>query len=1273
MVSPGLVDRRGLLDWANSMGARGELPRLIRRLILETGQGVVELGFPAGEGVSLAGWDGTVRASAATPYIPLGMSVWELSVDRSPGAKADQDYGKRLTAPAGKTVECTYVALSLRPWAKRSEWAADRTAEGRWRQVRALGVDDVETWLEHAPVSHAWLSELMGLHPHGLETAESWWMRWSSATAPAFPAGVVLAGRNESAGHLRNQLDRPGALITIRGSADEVAAFVTAYAQTEGASDGGALLARTVCVTRVEAWRRLRGHEKPLVIVALTEEVAADFALDSSHVLVVPVSGAAKADIGLPPIDSLIAAEVLKGAGLPAAEAGKTAELARLALLAARRRLAIKQELLEPEWARTPAAKSVRRLVLIGRWHEDHNADRALVQNAVGVPYEPLSEEIASLRAGPDPFLARLGGEIGLVSPFDAWLVLGGHMRRDDLEALQEAARIVFAERDPRWELPEEDRWRASLLTDKPTYSGAVRHGLATTLALLGAEGSRPIEGTPLTGRDWAGWIVRDVIEAANADASCQLWASLHDVMPLLAEAAPDEFLQGVRVGVSGDSPRLRGMFSDANDEGGPFGVQSAHPGLLWALETCVWSPGHFGGVIDVLARLAELDPGGRSGSRPLGSLVKILLPWRPQNSVSPERRIAAIDGLRERHKAVAWKLLLALLPSQRGMTMDISCPRFRDWKPEDNPVTSLEYWRVVDEICSRVVEDAGRDPERWISLIYVITDLPSATGAEILGRLHELAADEELDERQRTAIWEALRATAATHREYADAAWALPSHLVAAIETTAARFEPVRPSARHRWLFNELAPEIPEIARVVNHEEYTAALVGVRARAAAAIADSTDWVGLSSFAHSLDYPGTLGAALALAGRHEHECEFLLLLQSTDEGLVDFAAGYFGERFRSDGWPWLEGQVRGGALEPQQVARLLLSTRDHPRAWEEAEAAGEEGARCFWTHFLPWGLGQEFGQVDYVAERLLDVGRPNAALELLHLYSRGKQEISSLRAELAARGLEQILECGIDASGQRLLARHRLVELFAILERAGLARQRLARLEWAYLPAVGINHSPATLGQILSEEPGSFVDVIRRVYRSQAAAEDEGDDPSADASSAADDTERAEVATNAYRLLSEWRTPPGLGADGMMDRQVLNVWVDEAREKLCCSGHLEAGDLRIGYVLASAPPDADGSWPGVAVRDLLERLQSAELRRGLANAMLNSRGVTTRGAYDGGEQERVLASSYLAEATVFADRWPVTAALLRELARDYEREARELDEQAERHRLGFRG
>jgi hypothetical protein len=1273
MTQPGLIDRLGLLNWADSIGARSELPRLIRRLILETGKGVVELGFPAGEGVSAASWDGTVRASEDAPYVPAGLSLWELSVEKSPGAKADDDYAKRTSTPdASPTTDAIYVAVSLRPWLKRGEWAQGKSGDGRWKGVRALGVDDVETWLESAPITRSWLSETVGLKPHGLVTAETWWERWSAATTPPFPSAAVVAGRDEEVAALRAALSPPGRLLTVRGSSrDEVAAFVASLALSEESTDAGALLARTAFVDDVEAWRRLREHPTPLVLVALTEAVVAEFAAGSTHVLVVPLTGTTDADVELSSIDSLVAAQVLKDAGLPERQADDAGKLARLSLLAARRRLANKRELHRPAWGESPASKSVRRVVLVGRWHENSDGDRRLLEQVTGISYDDLREEIATVAAGGDPLLARIGGAIGVVSHLDAFLVLRGELRTDDLETLHEAVRTVFAETDPRLELPHEDRWRASLLGKQRLYSFDLRQGLGTTLALLGAHGDRPMDGAGMAGRDWAGWMVRELLERANADSSCLLWTSLADVLPLLAEAAPSQFLEAVRVGATGASPILRGIFGDAGS-GDSFSTDSAHSSLLWAMEVCAWSPNHFGLVVDLLARLAEIDPGGRLANRPFASLQAILLPWFPQNSVTPERRLSAIDGLREHHEPLAWRLLLSLLPEMHGVSGHISEPQFRDWKPEKIAVSRPEYWNFIDELYNRILEDVEHDPDRWVVLIDKIDDVPPASRAATLARLDGISEAKSLTDEQRAAIWEALREKVARHREFPDAQWALPESEVAAIERTVAKFEPSTTLARVAWLFKNQRPEIPEVARGDNYHEYEAALARLRAEASAEIADATGWEEILAFAMTLDVPWFLGEALAQAERFEHEAELLRLLESENNAEVTFAAGYAWKRFRDARWEWLDACLARGELAAIQLGRLLLYTHDFPKAWEVADAQGDAVARAFWMNFRNQGLGGDFEYVNLVAERLLGVDRPAAALDLIALYSRLEQDekLDSERAELVVRGLEAILEHGDAASEVRALSRYELMGLVRALERSDLPRERVAALEWAYLPAFGIDSSPVALSEMLSRDPNFFVDLIRRMYRPRR---DGGDDDTGDAEQeeAADEEQRAAFATNAYRLLSDWKTVPGLRDDGSVDAATLGAWVTDARAKLEESGHLEIGDSHIGRVFAHGPPDPGGARPCEPIRALLEKLQSPAIEDGLRVELYNSRGPTSRGVFDGGDQERIVAAAYAEQAETFADRWPRTASVLRDLAESYEREARRLDEEAERRRKGF--
>lgn len=1267
MARLGLVDQTDLLGWGDSRSAAGDLPRLVRRLILETGPSVVQLGFPAGEGIATGGWDGMVRASEATAHIPQGLSLWELSVERDVGAKVERDYTKRNSTPdSTPTGECTYVGVSLRRWAKRQEWAKGKQSEGRWLGVRGYGVDDLEQWLETAPVTHAWLSELLGFHPHGLVPIDTWWDVWSSATAPVFPAGAVVAGRSKEVEDLRARLAQPPHIVTVSGSGlEDVAAFVAAGVLGETDSDGGVLAVRTALIDDVEAWRKLREHRRPLVLIPWSSQVTAEVAPSLSHHVIVPIIDSRQADIMLPPIDPHSAREALEAAGLAGERAENVAQVARLSVVAARRHVAIKPELHRPTWAKAPLERVVRRAVLAGRWNEENPGDGEVVAELFATTYDELIEQIAPLMTGSDPLFSRAGASVSLVSHADSWLLLGGGLTKDDLERFVDVALKVLSLPNPAFDLPAQERWKASVMGKEPAHSGDLRTGLATTLALLGAYGQPIVEGSGMTGSDWAAGTVREILKRANTNGDIRLWASVHDVLALLAEASPLDFLDAVRDGVSAESPLLSQIFMDGEGDG--LFIDSTHSYLLWALEVCAWSASHFGQVIDLLARLTEVDPGGRYSNRPMASLQEIFCPWHPGGCPGVERRLAALDGLRQRHPAVAWRLMVSMLPVQHAIAHPIAVPLFRGWKPTEVPVTVSEFWKVVDEICARLLADAGDNVERWSTIIGELSNLPEARRNEALGQLEELAGDPSTENSSRARIYEALRSTAARHREFATADWALGEEQLVRLETVAQRFEPARAADREQWLFEQEMPDLPSAGRADDFSAYSVALAEIRAQAAAAITKSMAWIELRSYAVALRLPWALGAAMSRAGATNYEPQLIELLGSRAAGEHEFAAGYVSERFRSGGWDWLEPLLKRVGLSSLQVAWLLLLSADYPKAWDTAESMGIEVSKDFWRNFRPFGLGPGFEYVETAAAEVLNVGRPGNALYLLYLY--GGQDPSSRRAQLMASALEELRQQEDGEPGFPRVSQIELTEIFLRLERSDIPRDLLARLEWAYLPIFRFQQSPATLSNYLAEEPAFFVDIISRAYRPRTDGTDE-EQLEEEAVPEPDEAQQA-VATNAYRLLSEWRTLPGGRADGTVDAEKLGGWVDEARAKLLEARRLVVGDVHIGQVLTSAPSDPDGAWPCAEVRDLLERVQTASMEKGFYTRIVNSRGVTSRNQLDGGEQEWDLAAKYREQAETFVDRWPRTAAVLRRVAAWYERWARRQDDESERLRRGL--
>jgi len=1234
-------------------------------LILETGPGVIELGMPAGEGVASGDWDGTVRSTQATPFIPLGLSLWELSVDSHVGTKADKDYKKRTTTPDGSpTADCTYVEAILRRWNKRTEWANDRTAEGRWKTVRATGVDGIESWLESAPVTHAWISEQLGYSPHGLRSAETWWEGWSAATTPAIPVDLVLCGRKDEADALLSRLTSHPQISTVKaGSLQEILAFIAAVGKRADTEGAGQILARTVFVDDLVAWRTLLEQQSPLVLIPRGGQLKDEIPAGTHHHIVVPVVGAADADIELPPIDAAQAIEVLKKQiGLDEQRAEAAGRLARRSLLALRRNLANKPELHEPAWATPPVDRVVRGILLAGGWSDSRAADQAVLASLTGMDYESLRERLADLAAHEDPLVAFVDGSWSLVSPYDAWLLLRSQLREDDLSRLKAAVDEVLGEADPGLGIPADQRWRAFLDGKVHAYSEDLRRGLAASLALLGTHGERVNAGAASNGTVWAAVLVRDVLERANADQTAHLWPSLSRLLSLLAEAAPDAFLDAVRAGVQGSSPPLAAMFTD--NQVSMFGSNSPHSGLLWALETVAWSPEHFGQAIDLLARLAEIDPGGQLANRPFESLANIFCPWFPENSVDVKRRLAVIDGLRQRHADVAWRLMLELLPERAGaMHLPTSEPAFRDWKPPRTAVTRVEYLNFVREMVRRLLDDARDLPDRWRGIIEEIDNLPAEDRELVRTELTRLADAKSLLADGQAELWEALRSLIARHREFAGQGWALPGDELSLLEAITQRFAPALPATRHAWLFQDYMPDLGDPLLRDDIHAHDARLTELRSGAVSEIEASGGLDAVSELVRQSKLPWAVGVALADAVGDKYETELPDLVRPEHSPDTDFALAYMGRRFSQAGWSWMERFSARTELDAVQRARILLATRDFPRAWEVAETHGPDTIEAFWKFFSPIGLGPDFPHVAFVADNLLGVDRIATALLLLGIYLRSEQSDDARFAELVVTGLEALLVADVSNDPEsRSLSQHDFERLFSYLEKKGdaVGADRVVRLEWAYLPALGHEPRVGKLNRLLADDPAFFGGVLSAVYR-----------PHAEEEAATPTPERQRIAANGYRLLSRWSRVPGTREDGTLDYEALRRWVDEALTTAASIDRLEVSEIHIGRVLAFAPPDQDGTWPCVEVRNLLEHLQNERVERGLSSGIFSRRGMTTRGPEDGGGQELELAGMYRSQADQFADQWPRTAAVLRGLATQYESDARREESAAERDRRGL--
>lgn len=1271
MTRPGYADRNKLQGWADTRPSQSEFPRLVRRLILETTSSLDELGMPAGDGVAAGDWDGSVRSTKATAWVPDGLSVWELSVNSSPNTKADDDYSKRTETPDGTpTTDCTYVEAILRPWTARATWSTGKRRDKVWRDVRALGLDDIEAWLEAAPITWAWFSEELGLSPFGLRTGLTWWRDWSAQTNPALTPEVVLAGRGDCAKALEDRLTSSGSVTTVSGaSMEEVCAFVAATAVDLEEQGKGQMLARLAFVDDVSTWRQLTASSQPLVLVPRTLSLANEIPAGTAHNFYVPVLSNDGADITLPALDAAEVASALKLAGVEDRDkADSLGRLGRRSLTGLRRNLAVKAALHRPTWADSSPSRNFRSILLAGSWSDDTEGDRSILKVLAGSDYESFREAIAGVADSPiDPLTIRTDGAWHLVSAVDAWMLLVSKLTRDDMKRFETIVELVLAEGDPALDLPRDQRWRASIDGRTRRYSSDLRRGLAQSLALLGMYGGTIIWSGGASGSDFANYLVRKLLEWASADSTGKAWQSLADILPLLAEAGPEAFLDAVGTATVGDDPLLATMFQDNADESGIFSGGTPHSNLLWALECVSWSTDYFGRAVDLLARLDEIDPGGRMSNRPAASLAAIFRPWHPDNAVNPDRRIIVLDTLRRRHPDTAWKLECSMLPESHGTHFPISSPMFRTWKPDRPSVTYGEIWKMTTAAVERCIEDAGEDAERWSTIIAHTSELPLVDRKLVVAALDSMADRPELATDFKDAVWRTLVDLIGRHREFPDAAWVLPNEELDKLDAVATRYQPKSAYLRLVGLFQSWTPYVGA-RRLDDYEEFERELGRQRVEAIEEIEAEDGFGAILRLARDASVPGSVGEALSNAGS-SHDADLLSWLASEDQALICTAMSYFSARYAIDGFALITGLLERDDLTTDQRVRLLLVARNNlMEAWALATADPELETR-YWTAFQPLGLGRDFDKVDEVAERLMRAGRHADVLHFFSLYSHIEQGGPHPdTAKLIVGALDGLLADQDQSAAARSLSSWDLQRLFAYLEamREHLESGDLVRLQWSYLPALGYDAKIPALSQSLAANPAEFVGIVCTVYRARPKSEDESDDADQSGGGQRD----ASMASNAFRLLNAWDTPPGL-VDGVMKAETLRSWLEEAMALLAEQGRTEVGLQHIGQVLGHTPPDADGTWPGLVVRDLLEEVQLEHIETGLYLHIVNGRGVISRGLEDGGNQEHKLATEYRTKAEALADVAPRVAGLFRQVAVSYESDARRNEDYAERFRRGL--
>lgn len=1253
-VNPELASANQLKQWpaARARDAQENFPELIRRLLVET-PGISGISIRSGDGVALQGWDG-VAESKGTAFLPAGHLAFEFGVGMDPRRKATEDYNNRV---ADALSNRTFAFMTPLRWAGGQAWAEERRAEGHFTDVRVLDGDDLEGWLRATPGAHHWISEHLGLRPRDATTLDTWWERFSTSTDPVFPPTLFLAGRSAQADQVVDRLGIVPQLTVIQSEwAFDVLAFV--YASLYGRHNPKWDVLPAIVVSAVDVWDRILEQPGRAILLPQFERADVGAALDKGHhvLSVIDESTVSRraVDVALPRLDRRAAAEAFQAAGVDFEKADRLAVLGRRSLPALARRLSRNPRFSRPAWATGPDNSILTPLVLIGRWTTSAE-DIAEIEELTGHSWEDVEQTIRRVSVTDDPVLRKIGEHWAFASPEEAFLLLQDYVTLPVITRWSEQVQAVLLAPDPLLGLTAEARLTAQMRGVNRPHSDSLRRGLAQGLALMGAMGKTTISLGGSTPSEIAALTVRRLLDTANADSTGRSWHQLADVLPLLAEAAPEDFLAAVNYDLCGAEPILLKLFQEDQDSQFSLGPSSPHPHLLWALETVCWSEQYLIDGVRCLARLAAREHGGKSGNRPRASLAAILCGWVRNTSASLHVRLQAIDVAYDISEAVGWQLIFDLWPSNHGSVMPPATPRIRDdWRPSGVSLPMAEWVTLAQQLVDRSLAHAGRSPDRLIQLVGGITTVSQSDRNRMILFLEAQSAS-ELSEDARLQVWEKLQELVARHARFTTAAWAMPPDVLERLARVVALFEPRANLQRFTYLFG-WRPDVPG-ADQLDHETYSLRLHELRSDALRRILSSADSVEhLARLARRAAAPGQLGWALA-----EHDevslQEMLPWFGGDDQALREAAANWARHHMLEHGAAWLteslaDAQLRGTAR--QTVIRNVLARsafwqalHDSPQGEDEAE---------YWTT-APIDF-VEMSDTAVALKQLIAHGRPWAAVTVASyaLTSEGRSDTGSA-SNLSPAAVIRLLDEASDQSPRdgelSNMTGYYVGQLLDYLVEAEALDGDVARLEYTFFRLLQGDRLPTVLNRILAVEPNIFVNLVKSAYWGKNEPRRERPDLDENA------------ATQAWWVLRGWEGFPGRREDGSVDAAVMNKWVKTARLELSDADRNDIGDELIGETFAHSPIGTDGVWPAVPVRDVIEAIGSRELENGVILGRLNSRGVTSRWVYDGGQQERDLAKQYQDWSKSTRAEWPRTSRILRHLAESYERDARREDIKAE--------
>ena len=841
------------------------------------------------------------------------------------------------------------------------------------------------------------------------------------------------------------------------------------------------------------------------------------------------------------------------------------------------------------DWNLHSFSSHIALLSLIGSWNENEQHDKDILTQIVGDEYENWIKNLRELLHTTDCPFSFKNGIWSIENRKEYFELFANRIYDNNLDIFKEIILKVLKINDPAFELPLSERYAASIYGKTLPYSKILRESLTHTLALMGNNWHLFVNCS----RQKCKMTVQLIVKEIFKDADSILWGSLDRLLPLIAESSPSEFLEAVNNALVTTPCPFEQLYKE-EENNTAFG-QNYITGLLWALEEIAWEEKYLIQTTVILSELATHDPGGNWANRPINSLTDIFLPWLPHTLSSVSKRQVALKTICVEQPSIGWNLLVKLLPNQHSTTSGTYKPKYRDIFPNDwqKKISKNEYQDQV-EFCSNLLIELAEYNILKLSKLAEIADKLSTQSFEIF--LKKIVDKEciQLNDIQKKPLWYSFEKLYLKHKRYSNTSWALKENQLSKIKVILELLTPKNPYLIHQNLFTQRDNDLYENSD--NWEDESKKLFKKRTLAIKEIMDNGGIEETLKFMKDVNQPFLVGSAAAALNSDKLDILLLpKLLKKENTKEFIFISSYISYKVHTYTIKWFD-DIDKSKWNLTQLAFSLCSLPFNKNTWDRVNNLLNKEESKYWltTDANAHQIDSEF---EYPIKKLLKYNRFYDALEAFSTALFKKEEIN---IELLCKTL--ILVSTSEKLGNGQLDTYHITELIKYLQNHKLTDiEKLFQIEWVYLNLLTSSSSetrPKTLENKLATDPEFFCELIRLSYKSEGSADEEN----------ISDKQR-NIATNAYRIMHNWKTIPGIEYNGNFNSELFNHWTTYIENSTRESGHYEIAMTKLGEILVNSPKDSSDLYINKTIAVYLNKKTNKDLRHGYEIGIYNARGA----------------------------------------------------------------